>query len=613
MATGVSKQEQHAAETAAPPAVGTGAIYQDGVLKPDTPLDLPEGTRVQLYLPPQVVVVSPALPPPSPTPTRWSLHGMPGAVLRAPLGQTGILASLRWLDMLVLAAGLLVYALMHLIGLTRFPIYFFCDEAIQANLASSLLKNGFRDSDGTFLPPYFLNLTQWNLSLSIYIHLISVALFGKSVFVTRATSAVVSMLAPIAVALTLKLVFHNRSWWLAPLVIAGLPAWFLHSRTAFETVMMVAFYACFLCSYMLYRYHSPRYLFVAALTGAATFYSYSNGQGVMFVSLLLLLFADLPYHIRQIREHPRMILLLLLFTLVLAVPLIRFQSLHPGETSRRFQESLHSYLFKPIPASEKWEQFQSNYLMGLDPRYWFIYNYKEADLERHLVKGQGHLPMIIAPFVFVGVALCLWRWRSSAHRTLLIAMLAAPFSSALVDIEIYRVLAMIVPATFVTVLGFDAILDAIWPPQKTPEETTDHAPPNWFAAPAAHASVVALYALLLLLLNGRLLFVALHDGPTWYTNYTLGGMQYGAPQLFGEAVPDVLAHDPPDTHMMVSHTWANNPGAFTEFFLTPEQRPRVTLYDIEDLLVYKRDIRPNQLYVLTPYEYERAIQSGKLW
>ena len=35
--------------------------------------------------------------------------------------------------------------------------------------------------------------------------------------------------------------------------MAALPAWFLHSRTAFETVMMVGFYAVFVLAYLLYR------------------------------------------------------------------------------------------------------------------------------------------------------------------------------------------------------------------------------------------------------------------------------------------------------------------------------------------------------------------------
>lgn len=63
--------------------------------------------------------------------------------------------------------------------IARFPIYFFCDEAIQTVLAQDVLAHGLRDSAGRLLPPFFLNAEKWNLSLSVYLHLISLILFGK--------------------------------------------------------------------------------------------------------------------------------------------------------------------------------------------------------------------------------------------------------------------------------------------------------------------------------------------------------------------------------------------------------------------------------------------------
>jgi hypothetical protein len=200
------------------------------------------------------------------------------------------------MDIALLIFGLVVYGLTRFIGLDRFPIYFFSDEAIQQTLAEQLIRNHFRDSAGILLPTYLLNDDKWSNSLSVYAQVLGVALFGKSVLVARATSVIISMLGALAVTLTLKLIFDNRFWWAGTLVMAALPAWFLHSRTAFETVMMVSFYACFICAYLLYRYRSPRYLAPALIFGAATFYSYTNGQGVMLVSGVLLLCSDLRYH-----------------------------------------------------------------------------------------------------------------------------------------------------------------------------------------------------------------------------------------------------------------------------------------------------------------------------
>ena len=93
----------------------------------------------------------------------------------------------------------------------------------------------------------------------MYIHALTLSLFGKSIFVTRATSAAVSLLAAGSVALTLKKIFKARFWWVGIFLVGMMPAWLLHSRTAFETVMTTAFYGCFLLFYLLYRVKSPRY------------------------------------------------------------------------------------------------------------------------------------------------------------------------------------------------------------------------------------------------------------------------------------------------------------------------------------------------------------------
>src|SRR5262245_6708722 len=101
---------------------------------------------------------------------------------------------------------------------------------------------------------FFLNDKNWNLSFIIYVHALTVLIFGKSVFITRATSVIVGMLGAAAIGLTLKLSFNSRLWWTGVLMMAAIPVWFLHSRTAFETAMMVGFYACFLCCYLLYHF-----------------------------------------------------------------------------------------------------------------------------------------------------------------------------------------------------------------------------------------------------------------------------------------------------------------------------------------------------------------------
>ncbi|KPV48511.1 hypothetical protein SE17_37670, partial [Kouleothrix aurantiaca] len=161
------------------------AIYEDGVLKPLAPLALEAGAHVRVQLLPngaEIAAGSVSLPAARP--------------LDKPL-VAGVLSAFTRQDALLLVFGLAVYALTRFIGLVHFPIYFFSDEAVNPLLAEQLLRNGFRDASGTWLPPYFKNDDRWTLSLSVYAQLLGVALFGKSVLVTRATSALISMLCPL--------------------------------------------------------------------------------------------------------------------------------------------------------------------------------------------------------------------------------------------------------------------------------------------------------------------------------------------------------------------------------------------------------------------------------
>jgi hypothetical protein len=108
-----------------------------------------------------------------------------------------------------------------------------------------------------------------------------------------------------------------------------------------------------------------------------------------------------------------------------------------------------------------------------------------------------------------------------------------------------------------------------------------------------------------------MLRAALVDGPTWFTNYTLDGMQYGAQQIFGEAIPDLLARDP-DTQLLVSPTWANNPNTYLEFFLSPAQASRVQLINIDAFTVARQPLDPaRQMFIMPPYEYDRAVKDRK--
>lgn len=495
------------------------------------------------------------------------------------------LTSTSRLAWVLFGLALLVYVITRLWAMDRFPIYFFADEATHAVTAQDLLDRGLRDGKGALLPIYFEAAgNRWTPLLSVYVHAVSVALFGKSLLVTRATSAVVSILAALAVALILKLVFRARYWWAGVLIMAVAPAWFLHSRTGFETVMMSSFFACFLLCYLLYRTRAPRFLFAAILFGAATFYTYSNGQMIMAAAGLLLALSDLPFHVKNWRT----VLLGLLLIAVLAVPVLRFRASQP-ESMTTHLRAIDSYLFHTMPASAKAEQFVKTYSYGLSPAYWFVPN--GQDLVRHRMKGYGNLPLPLLPFFLAGVGLCLWRIKSAPHRAVLLAALATPVGAALVDVSITRVLAFVGPASVLIGLGLEAAL-------------------GFLKRRVSYGVVSALLFAVLAGASGWMLRDALTNGPLWYSDYGLYGMQYGAKQLFVEAVPEDLRRDP-NTRIMMTSTWANGADTFIRFFLPKEQAARVQMLNIDYYLMARRDLDPNIVLVMTPSEYQRAQASGK--
>lgn len=523
--------------------------------------------------------------PPAPVPD-WLPPAVARGWQRVSAAGPAWLTSVAFLEWSLFVLALLAYAVTRLRALDQFPIYFFTDEAIHPLLAEELIARHLRGPDGTWFPVYFEAAgLRWTPLLSVYFHALTVWLFGKSIFITRATSALISLLGAAAVGLILKLIFKARYWWTGVLILAIVPAWFLHSRTAFETVMMSSFFACFLLTYLLYRYRSPRFLFAAVLFAGATFYSYSNGQLVIGTAALLLFFSDTRYHLR----NWRVVLQALLLVAIVALPLAKFRLDHPTSMQAHLR-AVDSYWFRAMPLADKLTQFAKTYWQGISPQYWFFPN--NVDLVRHRLDDYGHIRIELLPLVLLGLGMCLWRIRSSRHRTILLAALATPVGAALVGVGITRVLAFVIPASILAGLGLDAILSRL--SRRVPYDLV-----------AAGTFVILLFT------SFGMLRQAVVDGPLWFQDYGLYGMQYGAKQLFRQKIPAYLQRDP-NVHVMVSSTWANGTDRFPRFFLSPAQRTRVRMRNVDYYLYEKRNLNRNHLLVMTPAEYQQAKSSPKI-
>ena len=230
----------------------------------------------------------------------------------------------------------------------------------------------------------------------------------------------------------------------------------------------------------------------------------------MLVTGALLLISDIRYHLKNWKSSIIGFGLLIL----VALPYARF-IVTRGSENYRHLVLLGSYLIDNIPLVEKVRLFGLEYLKGLNPIYWFLPN--NNDLARHLMKGYGHMAWFTFPLLVVGLINCLKNFRSSAHRVVLIALLAAPSGAALVQLGITRALVMVIPAAILITLGMCSVLD--WLAKRYWQNKT------------------ALAVILFGVLAGYNVFMlrdALVNGPTWFKDYGLGGMQYGADQIFGE-------------------------------------------------------------------------------
>jgi hypothetical protein len=469
-----------------------------------------------------------------------------------------------------------VFLVTRLWGLERFPIFFFCDEAVQTVQADRFVANGFRGEQGELLPTYFRNTEFFNLSLGVYLQVLPEALWPRSVFVARAVPAAVLCTAMLAVGLILRDFFRLRFYWVGVLALSGFPGWFLHTRIAFELMLATTAYVWCLYFYLRYRSGRHRSLYVAALFGTLTFYGYNTFQLVIVLTALLLGAVDARYH----WAHRRTVLLAAGLLLLSAVPYLRFIRAHPTEVASRLQ-SLDSHWTDPARGlPEKLGLYAREYARAYDPRYWFRPN-PPGELARHTMKGYAYVPIVALPFVIAGIGLCAWRIRSPGERTLLVALLAAPAGAAIVRPNITRAMILIVLFGMLLGVAADPLL-------------------RWLARRTRPLAVGLLVFVGLAAAQGRMLADALVHGPTWYSDYGMYGMQWGAREVMGEVARLRKRH--PSALILISPDWANGTDDVVEFFAPGREGIRVV--NVDWLRYEKRDVPEQTLAVMTESEYQ---------
>jgi hypothetical protein len=493
------------------------------------------------------------------------------------------IAERQSLDTTLATAAALLYLVTRLWAIDSFPIFFYSDEANYVLFGEQALQHGLLGADSAWPALYFeLETNRWTPGLSVYIHGLVAAAFGKSIFTARTTSALISLGGMLVLAWLLKEFFRSRFWWASILLGVSIPAWFLYSRTAFDTVVATSSYAAFLFTYMLYRFRSPGYLPLAAVMGAAAFYSYSNMQAAMALLAACLLVSDYRYHASHRRVWWRCLPALAL----LALPFVEFLCLHPHAFADHLR-AIGSYWFEGSSPPAALSQYAQTYLRGLSPVYWFVPQTGNANvLPNQSIPGAGHLGIVMLPLVCLGVYITLRHLRSPAYRIVLLSLLVIPAGGAMDTVEIPRVLALVVPALILAVFGLDLLGSRL---------------------PGIRHTLQALFvAIALSALGLARLHAGVVHGPTWYSDYGSEGMQFGAKQIYTEAIPRLLRANP-EALIIMSTTWANNTHVFPRFFLSPEQAARVTPGTVHGFLQQRLKLDQQMLFGMTAREYRDAI------
>ena len=479
--------------------------------------------------------------------------------------------------------GMVVYAVTRLWRVEAYPIAFDGDEAGIVALAQGLLEGRFRDGFGILFPIFF-PYPNWNPDVGVYVHLITSSLFGVSVVVARATAVLLSSPTPIAIAFTLKVALGNRSWWLAPLVVAALPMWFHLSRSAYDSATWVAFYACFVGAYFAYRYQHPRHAWLVVVFGALTFYSNSIAHLIIGASIFAFIIIDFSYHRRYLSRwrNPS------IGAIVAIVPLLIFLNKNPGYFATR-TNSAHPYWASDGPSFlETGLQMGKSFLLALDPRVWFsgIERTKVVDVTGYHNYYPGTMPLLplwLAPFILAGIA-CLAMPRFRAYRWQIFAVLAVSISPALVArFAPTRSLAVVIPVTILAVVGIDIV-------------------PRAFR----HTRLVGALIFAAVATTGS--FMVLNDALTTQStrrqDYGGYGIQWGSQYVFNMVNARLKAT--PGSRVMVTTDWNWGGHHFIDFFVSREDRAagRVFLGSIDTLIHGQEPWGPELWAVMSPAQLE---------
>jgi hypothetical protein len=423
------------------------------------------------------------------------------------------------------------------IGITEFPPYFFCDEAIQGAEAFSLISRGV-DRHGAPWPVFIKGHGEYHLSATVYLQIPFILLFGLNEFAVRLCTAVSTAIAPASVFLLLRSLGHRMCWLSFP-IFALAPFWFMHARTGFEVMTACSFYVAFVSFYIMHIDKGWRYLVVAATCATFSFYSYLPARGWVLALSVFFLLGNAAHHYK----HRWSTLGTALFAALVMAPFVLFSLQDESATKRMYSIGFGQTLEKPF--ADQVSFVGGNVFKALNPYTWMRPNWLGNGVanERHIVPGLFPIPPLISLAALVGLALALRRCRRYTEKSLILALIAPIFPASMANINYLRTFGV------GTIYLVFACYSITWLALKVPPHRRQMA--NLIAIVLVNSTACFL------------LYWTLAVAPLRYKDYGFGGLQSGAAKLFGW----LKRHEHEYNHAYIRHDLFNAGPVMKEFFI----------------------------------------------
>ncbi|MBI3342497.1 glycosyltransferase family 39 protein [Candidatus Curtissbacteria bacterium] len=259
------------------------------------------------------------------------------------------------------------------------------DEASNGYNAYSILKTG-RDEYGNFMPQTFKAFGDYNLALSVYTLVPSIAIFGLNQFAVRFPSALLGTLTILVTYLLALKIFQNKKIALLSAFLLAIDPWHLQfSRYDHEANFMV-FWSILGVTTYLYGKRSQKGLVLTAAFFGLALNTYHGAK--IWIPLILILLAVTNF--KSLLKFRKKLILPVVVFLIFTIPIIS-----------NFQNSLIRGQSVGIFSKKDFLQtFISNYLSHYNLNFLFT---NGDSIGRHSVSGMGELYVFELPLVLAGL------------------------------------------------------------------------------------------------------------------------------------------------------------------------------------------------------------------